>query len=117
MYRKVACIENEYKSDSALDTPVKNKTLTKEHYYLLYGECDNNLKEDFIKKNKGESILYKNGIGQYNDKNILIKEFVSKYDCGKILGIGDKSLKKALDNNVAYNGNSFKYLKNKIKCF
>ena len=115
--RKVACIENEYKSDAALDTPVKNKTLTKEHYYLLYGECDNNLKEDFIKKNKGEPILYKNGIGQYNDKNILIKEFVSKYDCEKILGIGDKSLKKALDNNVAYNGNSFKYLKNKIKCF
>ena len=115
--RKVACIENEYKSDSALDTPVKNKTLTKEHYYLLYDECDKNLKEEFIKKNKGEPILYKNGIGQYDDKNILIKEFVSKYDCGKILGIGDKSLKKALDNNVIYNGNSFKYLKNKIKCF
>jgi len=115
--RKIACIENEYKSDSALDTSVKNKTLTKEHYYLLYGECDNNLKEDFIKINKGEPILYKNGIGQYNDKNILIKEFVSKYDCEKILGIGDKSLKKALENNVAYNGNSFKYLKNKIKCF
>ena len=35
------------------------------------------------------------------------------YDCEKILGTGDKSLKKALDNN----GNSFKYLKNKIKCF
>ena len=115
--RKVACMENEYKSDSALDTPVKNKTLTKEHYYLLYDECDKNLKEEFIKKNKGEPILYKNGIGQYDDKNILIKEFVSKYDCGKILGIGDKSLKKALDNNVIYNGNSFKYLKNKIKCF
>jgi hypothetical protein len=115
--RKVSCIENEYKSDSSLDTYVKNETLTKEHYYLLYDKCDKNLKEEFIKKNKGEPILYKNGIGQYDEKNILIKEFVSKYDCGKILSIGDKSLKKALENNVVYNGNSFKYLKNKIKCF
>ena len=70
----------------------------------------------FVEKNKGEPILYKNGIGQYDLTNLLVKEFVSKFDCEKKLGISDKSMNKALEKIIAYNNNYFKRLPEKIKC-
>ena len=84
---------------------------------MLYDKCSEDLKKNFIKKNKGDPILYKNGIGQYDKSNILIKEFVSKYDCARTLGIGDRSLSNALEKNIPYNEKYFKYLENKTKCF
>ena len=68
-------------------------------------------------KNKGEPILYKNGIGQYDTDNKLIKEFVSKFDWERKLGISDESINKALEKNISYANNYFKRLPEKIKCF
>ena len=100
-----------------MDNPVKNKTPYNNFYYVLYNDCDKNIINNFTKK-YGEVILYKNGIGQYNYENILIKEFTCKYDCIKQLKMSDKSLAKALDKNILYNNNYFKTIGSKVKmCF
>ena len=114
MDRKVACKYNEYKSHSALDNHVKNETLSNGYYYMLYEKCEKSLREDFENK-YGIPILYKNGIGQYDINGNLLKEFVCKYDCSKILKIGDKSLTKSLDKNMIYDNHYYKYLGYKEK--
>ena len=112
--RKTAAHFNGYESISALDIPVKNFIITKGHYYKLFDDCDNILKQNFIQTN-GEPILYKNGLGQYNADNNLIREFICKYDCIKQLKISDKTLAKAIDKNILYNGSYFKELNSKLK--
>jgi hypothetical protein len=115
--RKVASLSNGYQSHSALDNPVKKFSLTNGFYYVLYDICTDELKKKFIDKNNGIPILYKNGIGQYDLKNKLINEFVSKFDCERTVGIGDKSMNKALEKDIAYNNHYYKRLPEKIKCF
>ena len=112
--RKTAAHFNGYETISALDSPVKNFTLTKGYYYKLYDECDNTLTQNFIKTH-GDPILYKNGIGQYDTNNNLTREFICKYDCIKQLQMSDKTLTKALTKNTSYNGNYFKEIGSKLK--
>jgi hypothetical protein len=112
--RKTAAYLNGYENNSALDTPVKSYTLTKEYYYKIYDDCSDTLKQTFEEK-YGKPILYKNGIGQYNLENNLTQEFICKYDCIKTLGISDKTLAKALDKNIAYNGYYYKTLGKKFR--
>ena len=112
--RKTAALDNGYQTASALDTPVKNCTIAKGNYYILYDKCDDNLREIFEEEHD-EPILYKEGVGQYDNQNNLIKEFVCKYDCIKKLQISDKTLAKALDKNVMYNQFYFKSLGSKLK--
>jgi hypothetical protein len=113
--RKTAATQNGYESTSALDNPVKKGTLAKGHYYMLYDSCEENLKHEFINR-VGEPILYKDGVGQYDTQNNLIREFVCKYDCIKTLQMSDKTLAKALDKNKAYNGHYYKSLGTKTHC-
>ena len=115
--RKTAAIENGFESASALDNPFKNFTLSKGFYYKLYEDCENDLREIFEKKINGSPLLYKNGIGQYDSENNLVKIFVCKYDCIKSLKMSDKTLAKALDKNIQYNGFYYKSIGNKVKCF
>ena len=112
--RKTAAHFNGYESSSALDVPVKNFTITNGYYYKLYDECEKTLTQNFIKTN-GEPILYKNGIGQYDANNNLIREFICKYDCIKQLQMSDKTLAKGLTKNTPYNGSYFKELGTKLK--
>ena len=112
--RKTAANFNGYESSSALDTPVKNFTLTKGHYYKLYDECDDILKQKFIEIH-GEPLLYKNGIGQYDVSNNLVKEFICKYDCIKQLKMSDKTLTKALTKNLTYNNCYYKDIGSKLQ--
>ena len=112
--RKTAAHFNGYESSSALDVPVKNFTITNGYYYKLYDECEKTLTQNFIKTN-GEPILYKNGIGQYDTNNNLIREFICKYDCIKQLQMSDKTLAKGLTKNTPYNGSYFKELGTKLK--
>ena len=65
---------------------------------MLFEECDKNLTEAFIKKH-GTPIMYHDGIGQYDTDNKLIKEFQCKFDCCKMTGMSDKTLRKALTTN------------------
>jgi len=113
--RKNAATSNDYASSSSLDTPVKNVSLTNGHYYILYDKCDDELKTGFVQK-YGEPLLYKDGVGQYNVENNLVAEFVCKYDCIKQLKMSDKTLTKALDNNLLYNNCYFKNVGSKLKC-
>ena len=113
--RKTASLLNEYPASSSLDNIVKNKTESNGHFYILYSDCDNYLKNNFEKK-IGKVLLFKNGIGKYDQNNILLNEYISKYDCVKENCISDRTLKKALDNNIAYNGYFYKYLQEKVKC-
>jgi phage anti-repressor protein len=112
--RKTAAHFNGYESLSALDVPVKNYTLTKGYYYKLFDECEETLTQNFTEKH-GDPILYKNGIGQYDTNNNLIREFICKYDCIKQLQMSDKTLTKALTKNTPYNGTYFKDIGSKLK--
>jgi prophage antirepressor-like protein len=105
--RKTAAILNNYQSSSALDNPVKNETISKGNYYILYEKCNEELTSNFEEK-YGEPILYKNGVGQYDENNILIKEFKCKYDCQREMTMSDKTLRKALTTNILYNDYYYK---------
>jgi len=111
--RKTASQLNGYQSLSSLDNPVKNHTITNGNYYILYDNCEQELIETFEEHN-GSPLLYKNGIGQYDLTNNLVKEFSCKYDCIKELKISDKTLSKALQNNVPYNNYYYKELGYKL---
>ena len=113
--RKTAAHFNGFQSTSSLDNPVKNFTLAKGSYYKLYDECDQKLKYDFEEKINGSPLLYKDGVGQFDDQNNLIEEFICKYDCIRKLKISDKTLAKALDKNIPYNGYYYKMLPAKLK--
>jgi hypothetical protein len=115
--RKTASQLNGFNSSSALDIPVKNFTIAKGYYYKLYDDCDEILKNNFVNKNNSEPLLYKNGVGQFDSENNLIKEFICKYECIKQLKISDKTLAKALDKNIMYNNNYYKTIGSKNQIF
>ena len=112
--RKTAAQLNGYQNISALDNPVKNNTLTNGHYYMLYDNCNDELISKF-EELYGEPLLYKNGIGQFDLNDMLIREFSCKYDVIRELKISDKTLSKALQNNIPYNDFYFKELGSKLK--
>jgi hypothetical protein len=111
--RKTAANLNGYSSSSSLDVAVKKYIITNGNYYKLYEYCNEELINNYETKH-GIPILYKNGIGQYDLDGNLVKEFTCKYDCIKILSISDKTLTKALEKNIPYNGNFFKELGTKL---
>lgn len=110
--RKTAAIKNGFES-SSLDNAVLSCAIKNNHYYILYENCDDVLKNEFIEKH-GVPILYKNGIGQYDSTNNLIKEFVCKYDCIKQLKMSDKTLAKALNLKTTYNNYYFREIGEKV---
>ena len=65
----------------------------------------------------GEPLLYKNGVGQFDLKNNLIREFSCKYDCIKTLSMSDKTLAKAIEKNISYNDFFFKDIGSKLKVY
>jgi phage anti-repressor protein len=111
--RKTAAQQNGFESSSALDNPVKNGTIVNNQYYTLYDKCEADLINNF-EANHGKPLLYKNGVGQYDLDNNLVNEFTCKYDCIRELKMSDKTLAKALDKNVQYNGFYYKSLGIKI---
>jgi phage anti-repressor protein len=108
--RKTAARLNGYKSLSALDNPVKKNTITNNHYYMLYNNCDTELIDTFESKNGAPILLYKNGIGQYDLRQQLVREFGCKYDCIRELKMSDKTLAKSLSNNIPFNKYYYKEL-------
>ena len=114
--RKTAAHFNGYDSISALDIPVKKFTLSQGYYYKIYTDCDETFREEFEEHINGQPLLYKNGVGQYDLQNNLIREFSCKYDCIRTLLMSDKTLAKALNKNVPYNGSYFKEIGSKLKC-
>jgi hypothetical protein len=112
--RRTASILNNYDSISYLDNYVKSGKPVGEYYYVLYENCNEELKNKFVEKIKKEPVLYKNGIGKFDKDNNLIKEYKSKNDCQNLCDIGNKSLSKALSTNKLYNGYYYKYLDEKL---
>ena len=113
--RRTACALNNYNSIAYLDDYVKTGKLVGDYYYILYENCDTNLKKTFLEKiGKRDFLLYKNGVGQFDKDNNLLQEFTSKYNCKTECGIGDKSLSKAIITNTIYNGYYYKYLEEKM---
>jgi len=116
--RKTAAIQNGY-SASALDNPMKNGIIANGYYYVLYEKCDHTIKTKFEEQhNNGKSpILYKDGVGQYDASNQLIQEFICKYDVLRKLHMSDKTMAKALDKEVAYNGFYYRSIGSKLSVF
>lgn len=96
--RKSASTLNNYQTYSSLDNPVKN--------FSLSNICSDELKNNFMTISP---ILYKNGIGKYNNLGELIKEFSCKNEC-----MWNKTLTKALDKELFYNNYRYKYLYAKL---
>ena len=111
--RKTAAQLNGYQSSYALDNHVKHCTPSNGNYYMLYDACKPELIQQFEEK-YGEPTLYKNGVGQYDLHNNLIKEFACKYDCIRDLKMSDKTLNKALEHNIPYNGFYYKEIGSKL---
>jgi prophage antirepressor-like protein len=111
--RKTTALLNGYKTPSALDNPVKNQTMANDHYYILYKKCNQKLVDKFEEK-YGEPILYKDGIGQYDLNDNLIREFTCKYDCIRELKMSDKTLRKITLNKIPYNGYYYREIGEKL---
>ena len=114
--RKTASTLNNCKSGASLDDPVKKGKIHNGFYYILYDKCDLDLRKKFeeYKNQSKEPILYKNGVGQFDKTNNLIREFICKYDVIRLLKISDKTLAKAIDNNILYNDYYFRYIGSKL---
>jgi len=112
--RKTAAQINGYQSISALDNPVKNGTISNGHYYMVYDSCNKKLIADYEAQH-GPPVLYKDGVGQFDEDNQLVAEFTSKYDCIKEMKMSDKTLAKALDKDVAYNQFYYKTMGAKLQ--
>jgi prophage antirepressor-like protein len=110
--RKTAAMMNGYDSWSALDTPVKNGTVTKGHVYKLFEECEN--KESFIKKHGKEPLLYKNGFGVFDSSGKMVREYACRYDCIRLEKISDRTIAKAIEKNVPYKEMHFRDLGEKV---
>lgn len=115
--RKTAARFNGYESSSSLDNPVKNYTLTNGFYYKIYDKCDADQRHAFEEEINGPPLLYKNGVGQYDSDNKLLQEFICKYDCMNQLKMSDKTLTKAMEKNIQYNGHFYRMLPEKLKCY
>ena len=81
---------------------------------MLYDTCEDPLKADFERKH-GTPILYKDGVGQYDKDNQLVREFACKYECIKTLRMSDKTLAKALDKGQLYEQHYYKYIGSKLQ--
>jgi prophage antirepressor-like protein len=111
--RKTSALLNNYQSLSALDNPVKNESMSQGNYYILYKKCSRDLVEKFEEK-YGEPILYKDGIGQYDLNDNLIREFKCKYDCIREMKMSDKTLRKSTVNKIPYNGYYYREIGEKL---
>ena len=111
--RKTAAALNNYQSSSALDNPVKNETMSKGNYYILYEKCNEDLILN-LKEKYEEPLLYKDGVGKYDENDELVCEYKCKYECIKELKMSDKTLEKALSNNTLYNGYYYRKLGSKL---
>ena len=114
--RKTASLMNGY-SMSGLDNAVKKGTQTQGFYYKLYGECDDNVVQNFTEKYGKDVLLYKDGLGMYNEKGELVKEYKCKYDCIKLERMSDKTLAKAMAEDKAYNGYKYRELPSRLSCY
>jgi hypothetical protein len=110
--RKTAATQNGLNGGS-LDTPVKHSSIVRGHYYMLYDKCDENIRTQFENQH-GQPLLYKDGIGKFNLNQELVQEFICKYKCIKMLQISDKTLTKALQNNIPYGGFFFRNIGSKL---
>ena len=113
--RKTASLLNGFPSASYLDFFVKKTRIAQGFFYLLFDNCPEELQTAFIEKN-GPPILYKEGVGQFDSENNLVREFTTKYHCMKSLPISDKTLAKTLDKHVLYNECYFQRLPPKLSC-
>jgi hypothetical protein len=114
--RKTASLKNGYDSVAYLDYFVKHGKKIGEYFYVLYDILDTPLKTNFLEKQGlSDIILYKStGVGQFDTNGNLVREFKSKYSCQELIGIGNKSLCKALETGKQYNGCIYKYIPDKL---
>ena len=75
-------------------------------YYKLYEES---VRTNFIELH-GDILLFRNGVGQFDDTDTLVSEFSCKYDCLRQLRISDKTLAKSLENGMAISGLVYKMI-------
>jgi phage anti-repressor protein len=114
--RKTASIKNGYDSVAYLDYFVKHGKKVGEYFYVLYETLDTPLITNFLEKQGiSDVVLYKStGVGQFDTNGNLVREFKSKYSCQELIGIGNKSLCKALETGKQYNGCIYKYIPDKL---
>lgn len=117
--RKVASKENGYESRAALDNPVKNNTITRNHFYALFRDCDPQLQTNFVEKycdgDEDKLLLYKDGVGLFDENGTMVCEYASKIECINARKLGDRTLNNCIENNTLYNGVYYRKIGSKLK--
>jgi len=108
--RKTAARQNGYPSAAGLDVPVKSGKISKGSYYMLHEKCEESVRTDFANHIGGEPMLYRDGLGQFDLEKKLVREFACKYDCIRQLKISDKTLFKAMDKEIPFDGHHYQML-------
>ncbi len=108
--QKHAAIAMKHNSPSAICKALKLESLSQGHYWKFYDDCDEKLKEDFI-KNGGiipevaKTITGAKGIKQIDfETKRVIATYVSIKDVQVKYNISRCSLKSAIDNKTPHNG-------------
>lgn len=73
-------------------------------------QCNNILREKY-----GKPLLYKNGVGQFDINDNLIKDFASKQDCFRKVNISRLLLDNLIKEQNRLNGFIYKYIGKKSK--
>lgn len=96
-----------------INDSIKKKTLVKNTYYFrIFSECSEVLRNEYLSRAKLPNIAFTRGtrISQLNIKTRqIIKEFNSIADVLKEICISRASLKRACENNEAYEGFIWEY--------
>lgn len=97
------------------DAIIDNGKIKKDNEcFILYEQCNNILRENFEEK-YSKPLLYKNGVGQFDINNNLIKDFASKQDCFRKVHISRKLLDTLIKEQKSLNGFVYKYIGKKSK--
>jgi hypothetical protein len=112
--RKTAAKMNDCKTSSSLDLVVMNKRLYENNYYMLYQDCDENIRLEYENK-YGAPMLYKtNGVGKFDMKGELVHEYTCKFHCSNGPDVSEKTLNKALETGLPYNNFTYRFIGEKL---
>lgn len=117
--KKTACFENGYISSAGIDVAVKKNTITRNHFYALFRDCDPQLQTNFVEKycdgDEDRLLLYKDGIGIFDENGTMVCEYASKIECINARKLGDRTLNNCIENNTLYNGVYYRKIGSKLK--
>jgi hypothetical protein len=115
--KKTASLENGYKI-GAIDFIVKSERPSNGSSYMLYKNCKDEIRDSFLRENGNRPpLFYKDGVGKFDISGNLVTEFVCKYDAIRKNKMSDKTLRRAITENIPFDGYYYRMIGSKVKYF